>query len=101
MLVNSPLSPWKGKYVDKRQGGNMLFNRQGKYQLGFYDVRRGQAFDDGRPVIELDYDVPQNPPTLWPIRGELRTLGDQYYLARMLYRTAGGFFTVLYFTLEK
>ena len=79
----------------------MLLSRDGSRQLGFYSVKRGKAFDDGRPVIELDYDVPENPPLLWAIRGELRTLGEQYYLARMLYRTPNGYLTVLYFTLEK
>ncbi|MTT51776.1 hypothetical protein F1529_04670 [Alcanivorax sp. VBW004] len=100
-IVNSPVSPWKGKFINGRQGGNMLLNRHGKRQLGFYRVTRGKAYDDGRPVIELDYDVPENPPSLWPIRGELRALGEQYYLARMLYRTRTGYFTVLYFSLEK
>lgn len=99
--VNSAISPWKGKYIEGGKGGNMLLSSTGDKQLGFYSVKRGKAYDGSGAAIILDYDVPENPPMLWKVRGELREISEQYYLARMLYQTKGGWFTVLYFTLRR
>lgn len=99
--VNSAISPWKGKCIEGKKGGNMLLSSAGDKQLGFYSVKKGKAYDGSGAAIVLDYDVPENPPILWKIRGELREIREQYYLARMLYQTKNGWFTVLYFTLSK
>ena len=101
MGVNSAISPWKGKCIEGKTGGNMLLSSAGDKQLGFYSVKRGKAYDGSGAAIVLDYDVPENPPMLWKIRGELREISEQYYLARMLYQNKSGWFTVLYFTLRK
>ena len=100
-LLQSRLSPWRGKYIDKGRGGNMVLDEGRDTQFGFYCVTEAEALDKSGPVIALDYDVPENPLLMWNILGELRELSPNRYLARMLYRVGDFQFTVLYFTLEK
>lgn len=99
-LLHSPVIPWRGKHLEGTSGGNMIVHKDGRTQLGFYRVSSGVAHDDEKPVVVLDYDVPENPLPLWRIRGELRELRDGVHFARMLYRLSGGPITVLYFTLR-
>lgn len=100
-VLQSNISPWRGKFFDGKKGGNMVLNSTGETQFGFYTIAHGSAYDDSGKVILLDYDVPENPVVMWNICGELREISTGYYLARMLYRTKKMTVTVLYFTLEK
>ncbi len=99
-VLNVPFSPWKGKFFEKNRGGNMVLATDGSKQVGFFRVSRCAALDHSGAVIGLDYDVPENPVVMWAIKGELRALSEDRYLARMLYRTDSRVITVLYFTLE-
>lgn len=101
-LLQTSISPWKGKMFEQSRGSNLVIDLTGRRQLGFYRIFKGQASDSSGQAIILDYDVPENPLLLWAIKGELREISSDQYLARMLYvSTKGRAATILYFTLER
>lgn len=97
-LLALPLNPWRGKSFGGETGANRWFTAHGA-AFGRFRVQASTSGVDGQPTLLLDYDLPENPAALRPIRGEARRLGDGLLLARMNWQGARGLHRVLYFTL--
>ncbi|MDD3764268.1 MAG: hypothetical protein PHP86_13350 [Nevskiales bacterium] len=97
-LLRTPLNPWRGKSFAQGGGANRWFGVRGP-AFGRFKLRETHSPIDGQPVLWLDYDIPENPRFLRPIRGEARMLGNGLVLARMNWQTRRGLHRVLYFTL--
>lgn len=95
-----PLNPWRGKSLDAGRGANRWFRLPGA-GFGAYRVSSTKSPVDGKPVLWLDYDVPENLAALRPVRGEARLLGDGLLLCRMNWQGSADLHRVLYFTLVR
>ncbi len=99
-LINSPLSPWRGKCFDGETGVNVWFTENGPTFAG-YSIAHGHTLDSESEAVVLNYHVDQNPLPLRAIRGEVKALGPGLWLGRMSYLWRGEPEKLLYFTLEK
>ncbi|MCW5829348.1 MAG: hypothetical protein KIT79_08535 [Deltaproteobacteria bacterium] len=97
-IVNSPVSPWRGKRFGDGTGSNVWLG--GSTEFASFRIAQAEALDGTGPVIQFDYDVDGNPAPVRKILGEARPLGEGRYLARMNYRFDSGPVLILYFTLE-
>lgn len=99
-LINSPLSPWRGKRFDGETGTNVWFTENGPAFAG-YSIARAHTLDSASEAVVLNYHVDENPQALRPIRGEVKALGPGLWLGRMSYLWRGEPEKLLYFTLER
>lgn len=99
-ILALPIDPWRGKSFDNGRGANRWFRLPGA-AFGEYRVSIGASAVDGKPAVQLDYDVPENFALLRGIRGEARVLGDDLLLCRMNWQGKAGLSRVLYFTLAR
>lgn len=90
--------PWSAKEFRGTRGSNIWFGFRRGIRFLHYDITL-QPGVDGKPVVWLSYDVPQNLILFRRIRGEMRVLGPRLLLCRMQWKTRNGHFTVMYFTL--
>ena len=100
-LLRTFINPWTGKRFDKTEGANIWFTRSGKICFGYYNIEDSHQGEDGLPLTQLSYDVDKNIGILRPVRGEVRKLHDDLFLARMHYKKRNRTVRVLYFTLER
>jgi len=98
-LLATPLNPWYGKSFEHQVGANHWFAGI-SLPFGEYAISTQNSPHDGAPVLWLDYNVTANPSLLRAIRGEVRTLSEGVFLARMNWQTAKGLFCVAYFNLQ-
>jgi hypothetical protein len=99
-LLALPINPWRGKSFDHGSGANRWFGMPGA-AFASYRVSVDPSPVDGKPAVELDYDLPENLALLRPIRGEARLLGENLLLCRMNWQGKAGLYRVLYFTLAR
>lgn len=97
-LIGTFINPWKGKRFDGKMGANTWLNQRGNITYGIYEINYPE--DTTAPLL-LNYDVNENLGVMRPIRGEVKRLSSNVYLARMLYKTKNKTHSVLYFTLQK
>ena len=112
--------PWHGKefYKDKQEGDNIL----PLYLLPFISLRYGnkvilkkdgqtihafpfkttvkKGLKDDIQVMQLDYDLQGNPPTVRNVIDELVCIGKNSYLGKAHIKNANGFRTVAFFSLK-
>lgn len=100
-ILQTFLNPWAGKRFDGNTGANYWFTQSGNSCFGYYTIEDNQVGEDGLPLTLLSYDVDRNMGILKPVRGEVRKLNEDLFLARMHYKTKMNMVRVLYFTLEK
>ena len=100
-LLGTFVNPWKGKNFSQETGANIWLNKKGKLQFSHYSIEHQRLGQDDSPLTYLSYQVDNNPNLLQPVRGEIRKLNYQTYLARMNYKTKKRTVRVLYFTLTK
>lgn len=100
-VIQTPLIMWAGKGFYGADGANLWFTTNKKLTFGYYNISVRDALDSKGKVISLDYDVDKNIGLLKPIMGEVRKAGENYYLARMMWRTKKSNSCVLYFSLKK
>lgn len=100
-LIQTPLIMWAGKGFYGEDGSNLWFTTSKKIPFGHYKIGVSEALTGGGKVISLDYRVDKNIGLLKPIMGEVRKAGENYYLARMMWRTKKSNTCVLYFSLKK
>lgn len=98
LLLDTPVNPWRGKTFAGTTGSNLWLPGFGA-RFAHYRIERRDSPVDGKPVIWLSYDVPENPRWLRPIRGEARQLNDGLLLCRMNWQAGNGLVPLLYFTL--
>lgn len=94
--LHTPLPLWLGKRFSGDSGSNLWFNPFSPIPYGYYRIRNPES---GHP-LQLDYHVDKNHKAMHPILGEVKNAGEDFFLARMLYRKANTSFCVLYFTLD-
>ncbi len=94
-LLETFINPWRGKQFEAGNGGNVWLHSTKGARFGFYNVE----LDDDGYVTQLNYNVSCNAAWLQPVRGDVRMLSENRYLARMNYETANRVYRVLYFTL--
>jgi len=99
-VLAQPVQPWRGKSFAGDSGANQWGGLPGA-AFGRYRVSLRDSPEDARPVLWLDYDVPENPSFLRAIRGEARALRDDVLLCRMHLLRGARTTRVLYFTLER
>lgn len=95
-----PVNPWRGKSFSQRDGANRWFGLPGA-AFGTYRVQFTNSPVDAKPVLWLDYNLPENIAPLRGIRGEARQLGKNFLLCRMNWQGSKGLHRVLYFTLAR
>jgi hypothetical protein len=100
-ILQIPLMVWAGKGFYDTEGANLWFTTSRKIPFGYYNVGVGDAIVGKGKVVTLDYRVDKNIGLLKPIMGEARKVGDNFYLARMMWRGKRSNACVLYFTLKK
>lgn len=80
-VLNAAINPWKGKVFSAgNTGANLWLWGQ---QFGRYTVSEQDSPVDQQPCLWLDYNVISNQSLLRHIRGEIRLLGENQFLARM------------------
>jgi hypothetical protein len=97
-ILDTFLVPWTGKRFDGDSGANVWFTGSGRFTFGEYDIEPVAGAD---APLRLNYDVDRNMGVLRPIRGEVKRIAEDSYLARMLYQTRKKTYTVAYFTLQR
>jgi hypothetical protein len=96
--LNTALNPWKGKtFKADGTGANLWLWGQ---QFGQYTMLEQESPVDQQPCLWLDYNVVGNPALLRRIRGEVRVLGKNQFLARMNWLTNNRIYCVAYFSLS-
>ena len=97
-VLNTAINPWKGKaFKEDLTGANVWLWGQ---QFGQYTMSEQDSPVDQQPCIWLDYNVASNPSLLRHIRGEVRILGENQFLARMNWLANDQFYCVAYFSLS-
>lgn len=99
-VLGWPVNPWRGKAFHQGLGANQWFGAPG-LSFGRYAVQAGVAQPDRQPCLHLNYNLPDNPFWLRPIRGEARQCGRGRLLCRMNWQSRRGLHRVLYFTLQQ
>lgn len=97
-LLDSALNPWKGKVFKLDNTGANLWSF--RKEFGQYNVLQQNSLVDDKPCLWLDYDVKSNPIFLRNIRGEVRVLDENQFLARMNWLFNNQFYCVTYFSLS-
>jgi hypothetical protein len=93
---------WRAKSFSGSRGINLWWSPLGLIRRTPYRTAVEDSAIGGGDVLVLDYDLPANPPPARRVRGELRRLGANFYLGRMLLRRGGGGVKlVTYFTLHR
>lgn len=100
-VLQTFINPWKGKRFDAKSGANIWFFKKGYVSYGYYDIETKESPVDQKNVTYLSYDVEKNIGILRGVRGEVRKLSEDVYLARMNYQTKNSLVRVLYFTLTR
>lgn len=100
LLLDTPVNPWRGKTFAADTGSNLWLPGFGA-RFAHYRIEHRDSPVDDQPVVWLDYDVPENPRWLRPIRGEARQLRTGQLLCRMNWQTGKGLVPLLYFTLTE
>lgn len=95
-LLNLPLPVWKGKSFTDKQQANIWISFNRPRFFGYYFV---VPKDNSHP-LQLSYDLEQNPGFLRRVYGEVKSSGNNSFLARMMYGNSDNNLCVLYFTLE-
>jgi hypothetical protein len=101
-LARAPFFPWIGKRFEAHddrsgQGINRVRLLGERYR---FDLRFDQSVLDGERCVLLDYDVPDNPFFIRPIRDELREVSPGLFLGPALLRTRTEPRLVLFFAVE-
>ncbi|RLA05628.1 MAG: hypothetical protein DRQ47_00670 [Gammaproteobacteria bacterium] len=99
-IINNPLGVWAGKGFYETVGANVWFTVKKKIRLGYYNISIKESHDQTGQIMHLDYDIDKNMKILRPIYGEAKPINPDYYLCRMMYRTAKKDHCVMYFTLK-
>jgi hypothetical protein len=101
-LAAEPWFPWKGKTFTPRSvargtGINRVFSE--RFSLfrfeTFLGTSRAGAFD----ALQLDYDLPGNPPFIRAIKDEIRAVGKGLWLGQAYWHTSTRDHLVLWFAL--
>ncbi|MEC9365276.1 MAG: hypothetical protein VYC42_18800 [Pseudomonadota bacterium] len=92
---------WRAKSFSGERGINLWWSPFGLLRRAPYRVGIEPAAVGVGDALVLDYDLAANPHPARRVRGELRRLGADHYLGRMLLRGASGYRLVTYFTLHR
>ena len=113
--------PWYGKkfYTNQNRGNNLLplflapllrlrygnkviLKKDGQTIHAFpFKTTIKKGLKDDIQVMQLDYDLPQNPQTVRNIIDELVCVGKNSYLGKAHIKNANSFRTVAFFSLRK
>lgn len=94
--------PWRGKSFrplgdDHGEGINrLLFDT---FKLFRFETRVTPSRHDGKPALELDYDLPENPFFIRAIEDEIRQIGPGLFLGQAWLRIGASKSFVLWFAL--
>ncbi len=99
-------SPWKGKYFYQNGRGDNIMSAALKWLVkirfgDFFNEKQGDGFFhaypfqtsisvsiyDEKPVLQLSYNLPQNPPSVQAIIDEIVWTGEKIYLGKMYVKT--------------
>lgn len=117
-MICSIWNPWKGKYFyEDKKGDNIL----SPVLMWIVRIRFGDFFDhtssdkrfhafpfhtdisqslyDDRPVLQLSYNLPQNPPIVRGIIDEIVWVADKQYLGKMYSNANGSYRLTAWFRL--
>lgn len=97
-LLQTAMNPWRGKTFTTTQGKNVWWFGQ---HFASYRLSEQTSPVDQHLCLWLDYDVADNPRFLRAIRGEVRQIDSQTFLARMNWKAADHYYTVAFFTLRQ
>lgn len=97
-ILDSVFNPWKGKTFNVNHTGANWWLWEQKF--GHYTISVKNSLVDQQPCLWLDYNVTTNPSFLRHIRGEVRELGKDQFLARMNWFNKDKFYCVAYFSLS-
>jgi hypothetical protein len=87
-LANGPWLPWKGKVFspatgDRGGGANRFVLAGRKLKLWPFETHPSTSRFGGRPVLEIDYDIPKNSRLMRrTIFDELKRVGPNLYLGK-------------------
>lgn len=101
--VNTPLTPWKGKHIERGLGANR-FGYGPLERQGFeFETRIAVSLspEDEDDVLVFDYDQPENPQGVRRIRDDLKEIDDGLFLGTSNAKFGGGYSFVIYFALER
>jgi hypothetical protein len=105
-FTKSPLFPWSGKIFSSQspeQGEGINRMNLLRYEPRWFPFKTSFApsLIDGKPCLQLDYRLPQNPPGIRHIIDELREVAPNLYLGpgHLVFDKRGPF-TVLYFAVS-
>ncbi len=101
-VARAPLFPWIGKRFEafdarSGQGINRVRVLGERYR---FELRYDDSVLDGQRCVLLDYDLPDNPFFIRPIRDELREVSPGLFLGPALLRTRTEPKLVLFFAVE-
>ena len=94
--------PWRGKSfqplgADRGEGRNRVVS-DGMHLFRF-ETRVGSSRHDGKPVVELDYDLRENPGFVRRVEDEIREIAPGLYLGQAWFRLRGKKHLILWFAL--
>lgn len=102
--VNGPQGSWLGKiFIAAEHRGINNFMDAGKTVQKYpFTLSIGEGVHDRKNVIQVDYDLPENPFWLRPCLDELVELSPGEYLGKLNIRIFPGYpFTLTYFRLHQ
>lgn len=94
--------PWRGKSFrplgdDHGEGTNRIF--VDTFKLFRFETRVLPSRHDGRPAVELSYDLPENPSFIRAIEDEIRQIGPGLFLGQAWLRIGASKHFVAWFGL--
>lgn len=100
--ARTPTFPWRGKSFrplgdDNGEGINRVF--VDTFKLFRFETRVTPSRHDGRPAVELNYDLPENPFFIRAIEDEIRQIGPGLFLGQAWLRVGAAKHFVLWFGL--
>lgn len=103
-FAGSDVFPWRGKSFrpfDDRRGEGINRVVSDRLRLYPFETSIGPSRAGDFDAVQLDYDLPQNPFFIRPIKDEIRELSAGLYLGQAHLRVGAGARLVLYFGLER
>jgi len=101
--AGSDAFPWRGKSFSplgsgRGRGINRVFSE--RVRLWNFDTFVGPSRAGDFDAVQLDYDLPENPFYIRPIKDEIREVRPQLYLGQAYLQLSSAAHLALYFALE-
>ncbi len=105
-FAGSNVFPWRGKSfsvdstaASQGQGINRVISD--RFRLFRFETRLDRSRAGDFDAVQLDYDLPGNPPVIRSIKDEIREIAPNLWLGQAWYQRPGGDWLWLYFALAR